>query len=174
MSLSSQPTPPSPRSTDPGVSGRGRRTAAVVIGLDGSDTSWNAFYWGCGEAKRLGGRAVAVYVSPPAVPGGGPAWIFAAMLGFAICDPAADDQVAAEKAARLWAEVKARAADLDTELAFIHARGDAMCALRMVAEELDADVIAVGRSMKARHHIAGALGRRLMTKSDAPIIAVVP
>lgn len=174
MSRSSQPTPPSPRPADPSVSDGDRRTAAVVIGLDGSDTSWNAFYWGCGEANRLGGRAVVVYVSPPAVPGGGPAWIFAAMLGFAISDTETDDAVAKEKAAALWDEVKRRAAGLDTELAFVHARGDAIAALRMVAEQLNADVIAVGRSMKARHHIAGSLGRRLMGKSDSPIIAVVP
>lgn len=36
----------------------------VVIGSDGSPTSWDAFCWGCGEARRLGGRAVAVFTAP--------------------------------------------------------------------------------------------------------------
>ena len=42
------------------------RFTTVAIGLDGSDTSWDAFWWACGEARRLGGRAVAVFVSPAA------------------------------------------------------------------------------------------------------------
>jgi nucleotide-binding universal stress UspA family protein len=39
-------------------------TATVVIGIDGSGASWAAFCWACGEARRLGGRAVAV-ADPP-------------------------------------------------------------------------------------------------------------
>ncbi len=41
-------------------------TPVVVIGVDGSATSWDAFWWGCGQARRLGGRAVVVFVSPAA------------------------------------------------------------------------------------------------------------
>ena len=36
----------------------------VVVGIDGSDTSWDAFCWACGETRRLGGRTVAVFVGP--------------------------------------------------------------------------------------------------------------
>lgn len=38
----------------------------IVVGLDGSDSAWNAYWWSWGEAKRLGGRIVAVFVSPSA------------------------------------------------------------------------------------------------------------
>ena len=38
--------------------------ATVVIGTDGSPTSWDAFSWGCGEARRMGGRVVAVFAGP--------------------------------------------------------------------------------------------------------------
>src|ERR1700722_5984651 len=38
--------------------------ARVVVGIDGSDTSWDAFCWACGETTRLGGRTVAVFVGP--------------------------------------------------------------------------------------------------------------
>lgn len=174
MSRSSQTTPPSPRLADPEQREGGRHTAAVVIGLDGSETAWNAFYWGIGEAQRLGGRAVAVYVSSPTSPETGPAWIFAAMLGFTLYDHATVDDAAAEKASQLWEEVRRRATPLGTPLSFIHARGDTVDALLHIAADFGADVIAVGRSRKAHHHLLGSLGRRLMARAGAPIIAIVP
>ena len=36
----------------------------VVVGVDDSESSWDAFWWSCGESQRLGGRIVAVFVSP--------------------------------------------------------------------------------------------------------------
>src|SRR5580692_2938833 len=57
---------------DPGAQQRDRVRASfgklvnarVVVGIDGSDTSWDAFSWACGESRRLGGRVVAVFVGP--------------------------------------------------------------------------------------------------------------
>src|SRR5690349_13563912 len=37
---------------------------AIVVGLDGSGTSWDAFAWAAGEALRTAGHLVAVYVMP--------------------------------------------------------------------------------------------------------------
>jgi len=37
-----------------------------------------------------------------------------------------------------------------------------------------ADLIVVGKSAKMLHHLAGSLGRRLVARNDAPVIAVVP
>lgn len=52
---------PKPRRQDaaPGTGPSG--VATVVIGTDGSPTSWDAFSWGCGEARRMGGRVVCVF-----------------------------------------------------------------------------------------------------------------
>ena len=36
--------------------------ATVVIGIDGSGASLAAFSWACAEARRLGGRAVTVFI----------------------------------------------------------------------------------------------------------------
>src|SRR5260370_25030794 len=47
----------------------------IVVGLDGSPASWDAFSWAAGEAGRSGGRLVAVFVTPvvePAVAMGTP------------------------------------------------------------------------------------------------------
>jgi nucleotide-binding universal stress UspA family protein len=57
---------PRPR-PETGTAGDGPAdTATVVIAIDGSSASWAAFCWACGEARRLGGRAVAVFTSPAA------------------------------------------------------------------------------------------------------------
>jgi len=57
---------------------------------------------------------------------------------------------------------------------FVHARGDAARELESVAGALRADVIAVGRSTKLHHRLAGSLGRRLLAKRRVPIVVVVP
>jgi len=36
----------------------------IVVGLDGSPTSWDAFAWAAGVAARGNGRLVAVHVMP--------------------------------------------------------------------------------------------------------------
>ena len=36
----------------------------IVVGLDGSPSSWNAFCWAAGEARRVNSRIVAVHVIP--------------------------------------------------------------------------------------------------------------
>jgi hypothetical protein len=36
----------------------------IVVGLDGSPSSWDAFCWAAGEAVRINGKVVAVHVVP--------------------------------------------------------------------------------------------------------------
>ena len=49
--------------------GGGPVTAAVVVaGLDGSKTSWDAFWWACGEAQRLDGRPWPCSSAPAPMP----------------------------------------------------------------------------------------------------------
>lgn len=56
--------------------------ARVVVGIDGSDTSWDAFCWACGETNRLGGSTVAVFVGP--TPGAASATAAASFTGAAV------------------------------------------------------------------------------------------
>ena len=57
---------------------------------------------------------------------------------------------------------------------FVHAHGDVVAELLRVAEINHAQLIAVGRSTKPRHRVAGSLGHRLLRHHDTPIIVVVP
>jgi nucleotide-binding universal stress UspA family protein len=92
-------------------------TATVVIGIDGLPTSWDAFCWACREARQLGGRAVAVFISSAA---------------------------ATEQVGHLLADLLCEAGDLD--LTFIDAPGDPVTELLRIAREVHADLLVVGGS----------------------------
>jgi nucleotide-binding universal stress UspA family protein len=145
------------------------RPAVLVVGVDGSDTSWNAFSWASGEARRLQGRLIAVFVTPevPAVAAA------TAVPGVPGCDYRVIQNAAAEQATRLRAEAH-RSTGRDLDLTFIHARGDTATELLQIAQAAHADQIIVGRSTKLRHRLTGALGRRLIAKPAAPVIVIVP
>jgi nucleotide-binding universal stress UspA family protein len=137
----------------------------IVVGLDGSSTSWDAFSWAAGEAIRSNGSLVAVYVTPEVEP----VATFGASLGYA-----AVEQAREEVAGELRDEAKQRARELGLHLRFVTERGDTAPTITRIARSLGADLIVVGRSAKMLHHLAGSLGRRLVSRRDAPVIAVVP
>ena len=134
----------------------------IVVGLDGSPASWDAFCWAAGQATRARGSLIAVYVTsavaPVPVPG----------------DFAYAEQAAQEAAAELKAEAEHRAAEAGVQLTFVRELGDSVHALISVARSAQADLVVVGRSAKMLHHLAGSAGRRLASRQDAPIVVVVP
>jgi nucleotide-binding universal stress UspA family protein len=141
----------------------------VVIGIDGSDTSWDAFWWGCGEARRLSRRAVAVFVSPMTAASSGLAWAVGCP-----CDYTEIHRRGTELASELESDVHRHAAEHGLDVLFVHVHGDPAQELLRVATTLKCDLIVVGRSAKALHRLAGSLGRRLICTSRAPVVAVVP
>lgn len=142
--------------------------ATVVVGLDGSETSWDACSWACGEARRLGARIVAVFVSPTAELG-----LAATAAGAAVVSEVLDES-AVQQADQLREQLFRTALDGGCDMEFVHARGEPATELVKVAEAVHADQIVVGRSTKALHHVAGSIGRRLIAKRGAPVVVVVP
>ena len=51
-------------SQDSSVGALGGTAPLILVGLDGSSTSWDAFSWAAGEATRSNGSLVAVYITP--------------------------------------------------------------------------------------------------------------
>jgi nucleotide-binding universal stress UspA family protein len=142
----------------------------VVVGIDGSDTSWDAFCWACGESRRLGGRTVAVFVGPTS----GVASSTAASFGGAVVAYGAIQQTMIDQAEELSEQIRAYGRDHGVDVAFVYTQGDTAKELLRIANADHADLLVVGRSTKARHHLAGSLGRRLVGRRDAPIVVVVP
>jgi nucleotide-binding universal stress UspA family protein len=151
---------------DMGAGGHvGRPT--IVVGVDGSTPSWDAFAWAAGEALRSGGRIVAVFVSSLIDPG--EALGSTAPLGYSAAVDARD-----EVAQELADEVARRADTLGVEVRFVRGLGDASRALAEVARSERADLMVVGRSAKMLHRLIGSVSRRLVLKHDGPVIVVVP
>jgi nucleotide-binding universal stress UspA family protein len=144
--------------------------ARIVVGIDGSDTSWDAFCWACGETRRLGGRTVAVFVDSSAAASATAAASFAgATVAYGAIQQSMTDQ-----AEQLAHQVRAYGDDHGFDVTFVRTHGDTARELLRIAHADHADLLVVGRSTKARHQLAGSLGRRLVGKRDAPIIVVVP
>jgi nucleotide-binding universal stress UspA family protein len=142
-------------------------SAVVVVGIDGSDASWDALYWACGETSRLGGRTLAVFVGP--ISAASSAASFAGAMAYGTIQQTMIDQ-----AEELGDQIRGYARDHAVDLTFVHTRGDTATELLRIAGSDHADLIVVGRSIKARHHFAGSLGRRLVGRSNAPVVVVVP
>lgn len=149
---------------------QGSVATVVVVGIDGSDTSWDAFWWATGQARRMDGRIVAAFVSPTADIN------MAVMSAFpaAAFDYAGAEHLATDQAEQLRRQVEKFAGEHGILLSFVHAYGDPMAELTRIAEECRADIIVVGKSTKARHHVAGSIGRRLIGHRTAPVVVVVP
>jgi nucleotide-binding universal stress UspA family protein len=148
----------------------GSAKARAVVGIDGSDTSWDAFCWACGETKRLGGRVVAIFVGPTS----GSVSVTATAFAGAAMAYGALQQSMTDQADELGDQVRAYGRDHGVDVTFVRTGGDTARALLRIAIAQHADLLVVGRSTKARHHLAGSLGRRLVGRRDAPIIVVVP
>ena len=139
----------------------------LVVGVDGTAPSWDAFAWAAGEARRGNGRIVAVFVTSIIEPQ--EALGTTAPLGYAAAADARD-----QMAEELAAEVARRADALDVEVRFIRGVGDAVHVLTEVAQSEHADLMVVGRSAKVLHRLAGSVSRRLVLNRESPVIVVVP
>src|SRR5579875_2225659 len=97
--------------------------AGVLVGLDGSPSSWDAFWWACGESRRRGQRLLAVFVSHAAGVGAG---VAAVACAFAPLPSVVYEwqSAADELASRLQAEVERHAAEQGVDVTFLHCRGE--------------------------------------------------
>jgi nucleotide-binding universal stress UspA family protein len=137
----------------------------IVVGLDGSPSSWDAFSWAAGEVARINGKVVAVYVCP----------VIEAAAAFGVpYDYAGVEQARQEVADELKREAAHRATELGVAFSFVTEHGDPTHALIDVARALHANLVVVGRSARVLHHLAGSLSHRLTSRNDAPVVVVVP
>jgi len=137
----------------------------ILVGLDGSRTSWDAFAWAAGAAARGNGRLVAVHVMPFTEPGA----VFCVPFDYASMrttrQAIADD---------LNDEAQRRAREVGVSVTFLAEQGEVTEVVTEVARALHADLVVVGRSTKLLHRIVGSLSQRLIRRKDTPVVVVVP
>jgi nucleotide-binding universal stress UspA family protein len=153
------------RSQDHRGQAAGAMAPVIVVGLDGTRASWDAFCWAAGQAARSNGSLIAVYATPAVEP--------LAAVGVPF-DYAAAEQARQETAGQLADEAARRASEVGVPLSFVREPGDVARALTRVARSAGADLVVVGRSASILHHLAGSAGRRLVSRRDAPVTVVVP
>jgi nucleotide-binding universal stress UspA family protein len=132
----------------------GRKQSAIVVGVDGSETSLRAAAYAMGSARRRGTRLVVVYAR---VPAGG-------LAGFM-------DSTGASRALVLR-QARTEAADEGVEIELLVRQGDPYQVLSEVADELRADCVVVGSSESLGHRVAGSIAVRLVRGARWPVTVV--
>ena len=135
----------------------------IVVGLDGSRTSWRAASYANGLARRQHSRVTVVYVVSPGA--------LALMTAEAAAAMAAAD-VGEEIGEGLREQVERLAAERGVDTEFMVVRGDPFTELRRVAQEVRADALVVGASERAGHRFVGSLAGRLVKAARWPVTVV--
>jgi nucleotide-binding universal stress UspA family protein len=151
--------------SDPSTRIVGRTAGVIVVGIDGSPSSWDAFDWAVGESTRLHADLIAVHVQQALDP------FVAIGAPFAYVESKEAADLVAEE---LYNDARRRAHELGVKITLIAGSGDTAVLLAQVAQSLKADLIVVGKSTKILHHLGGSIGRRLIFSQNAPAIVVVP
>jgi nucleotide-binding universal stress UspA family protein len=138
--------------------------SVILAGVDESVTAARAGAYAAGLARRQRARLVVVYVAPtPFVVGAS-----AATVGVIAAEAEAHEAIAAE----LRAQVEEAAVDRGISITFIESHGDPFTEIRRIADEVRADAIVVGASMKAGHKLVGSLAVRLVRAGKWPVTVV--
>lgn len=138
---------------------------AILVGVDGSETSLRAAAYAAGLARRQRTRLVAVYVrsQPSALVA------IADRAGTASLEVAgAQDEVEAELREAVRTQTRRWGVDVD----LVVRAGDPLTVLSEVAEEVRADAVIVGSSAGIGHRIAGSLAVRLVRARRWPVTVV--
>lgn len=134
----------------------------IVVGVDGSDTSWRAAAYAAGLARRQGARLAIVYVQP---------WM-SAVAGLGVDTRSITSDIA-EDLVKEIREATERVRDIFTvRWEFLTRRGDAFSELAKAADELGADAVVVGASQQAGHRLVGSVAMRLVRAGRWPVTVV--
>jgi len=139
----------------------------IVVGLNGSKESWNAFRWECAEAPHLASSIVAVLV--------GPADSFKARLDQPV-QPSTNVVAASDDPKRLEGlryQVQQHAARFGVNITFSHVRGDPVAEVLRIADYYRSNLIVAGRSTSAPYDFTGSLARTCSNSRDLPIVVDV-
>jgi nucleotide-binding universal stress UspA family protein len=134
----------------------------IVVGVDGSETSWRAAAYAAGLARRQNALLAVVYVQPLLTG--------SAALGAPVTE------VTEEVAEELLAEIRMTTERLrgvhEVRWEFHTLRGDPDAGVVRTADDLKADAVIVGASEQAGHRIIGSVAVRLVKAGRWPVTVV--
>ena len=141
--------------SEPGTDG----PTTLVVGVDGTDTSWRALYYTFGLARRQQATVLAVFAVTAPVGWGGD------IVG-AIAE--ANMQLTDE----LKHAIQTLAADYRVRTEFVSRTGDPVSVLIQIAHEQHADALLVGASQALIHHVLPSKSIRAIRRCRCPVTVV--
>ena len=134
---------------------------AILVGVDGSESSLRAGAYAAGLARRQGAKLIVVYVkTSPAT-------------SMVVAEAAvAVDQSLDELEGELRQLVDENAPRLGLQAELVVRAGNPYVELLGVAEERKVDAIVVGASTQAGHRLVGSLATRLVRHAAWPVTVV--
>ncbi|MES4902140.1 MULTISPECIES: universal stress protein [unclassified Streptomyces] len=134
----------------------------IVVGVDGSDSSWRAASYAAGLARRQRALLAVVYVQPVLAAG--------AALGASVAQTT--EQVAEELIQEIRQAAERLRGVFEVRWEFHTFRGDPYNGLVQAADELKADAVVVGASEQAGHRFVGSVAVRLVKAGRWPVTVV--
>jgi nucleotide-binding universal stress UspA family protein len=134
---------------------------AILVAVDGSETSLRAAAYAAGLARRQGCELIAVFVHSP---GGLAAMRPESMVGMA--------QTNADTAAQLRQAITDNADRVGVSVRLVERSGSPGDEIAKVADELRVDAVIVGASTQVGHRFIGALGVFLIKLAHWPVTVV--
>ena len=139
--------------------------SAILVGVDGSETSLRAAAYAAGLARRQHTRLIIVYASTP--PGG-----LLATLDFSGATLRLQRDLQKDMEAQLNAAVDGWEHAGLVKARVVVRRGNPLQVLREVADEVRADAVVVGSSTGLGHRMFGSLAVRLVRARRWPVTVV--
>ncbi|WP_369251759.1 universal stress protein [Streptomyces sp. R41] len=136
----------------------------IVVGVDGSESSWRAASYAGGLARRQGSLLAVVYVQPL------PTMAFAPGLSAAMAETTS--QIAEDIVSQVRERAELLGDVFRVRWEFHTVAGDAFGGLVRAADELKADAVVVGASEHAGHRFIGSLAVRLVKAARWPVTVV--
>lgn len=136
------------------------RQVVIVVGVDGSETSIHAGAYAAGQARRLGGKLVLVFVHTLGGVGATAPSVVPALRE-------AQDEILQQLRGEL-----ARAGDLGLDYELVERTGNPFKEIVALATERRADAVVVGASMQAGHRLVGSLAVHLVRAAQWPVTVV--
>ncbi|MFJ8487587.1 universal stress protein [Streptomyces sp. NPDC094038] len=134
----------------------------IVVGMDGSDSSWRATSYAAGLARRQHALLAVVYVQPVLAAG--------AALGAPVAETT--DEIAEDLVAQIREAAERLKGIFEVRWEFHTFRGDAFSGMVKAADELKADAVVVGASEQAGHRFIGSVAIRLVKAGRWPVTVV--
>jgi nucleotide-binding universal stress UspA family protein len=133
----------------------------LLVGVDGSETSWRAGAYAAGLARRQHARLVVLYVRTlSAATGANPA----------VIGPLRQAQEGVADEIRRLIDTEGARLGLDAEL--VERAGNPFTEIVKLAGEVQADAVIVGASMQAGHRFIGSLAIHLVRANRWPVTVV--